>query len=193
MGSTFWRRHRKKIIAAAAVSAAGAAAAYYWWNSTEKDQERKRRQEHVLGTYSNIHEGAQSQQDQPGAATAGHRAAAAAGSSTGESTAASPGAAGTPSLDDSLQQHFTSIQELSDRQALEDLLPRLREVVMQATNYEPLREQLRSSSASSLSSDEKLELWRGLAIHSFCRALAAVWLVPLLDLLVRLKLHIVGR
>lgn len=34
-------------------------------------------------------------------------------------------------LDDSLAQHFTSIQELSDRQALEELLPRLQEVVSQ--------------------------------------------------------------
>jgi hypothetical protein len=64
---------------------------------------------------------------------------------------------------------------------------------LQATNYEPLRDQLRSPAAASLSSEEKLSLWRGLACHSFCRALGSVWLVPLMDLLVRLKLHIVGR
>jgi hypothetical protein len=65
--------------------------------------------------------------------------------------------------------------------------------ILQATNYEPLRDQLRSPAAAALSSDEKLGLWRGLAGHSFCRALGSVWLVPLMDLLVRLKLHIVGR
>jgi len=65
--------------------------------------------------------------------------------------------------------------------------------MQQSTNYEPLRQQLRSGSSSTLSSDEKLTLWQGLACHSFARALGAVWLVPLLDLLVRLKLHIVGR
>jgi hypothetical protein len=64
---------------------------------------------------------------------------------------------------------------------------------LQATNYEPLRDQLRSPAAANLSSDEKLLLWRGLACHSFARALGSVWLVPLMDLLVRLKLHIVGR
>jgi hypothetical protein len=66
-------------------------------------------------------------------------------------------------------------------------------LTQQSTNYEPLRQQLRSGSSSTLSSDEKLTLWQGLACHSFARALGAVWLVPLLDLLVRLKLHIVGR
>lgn len=64
---------------------------------------------------------------------------------------------------------------------------------MQATNYEPLRDQLRSPAAAQLNSEGKLNLWRGLASHSFTRALGAVWLVPLMDLLVRLKLHIVGR
>jgi hypothetical protein len=64
---------------------------------------------------------------------------------------------------------------------------------LKATNYEPLRDQLRSPAAGGLSSEEKLSLWRGLACHSFCRALGSVWLVPLMDLLVRLKLHIVGR
>jgi hypothetical protein len=40
----------------------------------------------------------------------------------------------------------------------------------QATNFEPLCDQLRSPAAAGLSSDEKLSLWRGLACHSFCRA-----------------------
>lgn len=66
-------------------------------------------------------------------------------------------------------------------------------MLLQATNYEPLRDQLRSPAAAALSSEQKLALWRGLAGHSFCRALGSVWLVPLMDLLVRLKLHIVGR
>lgn len=64
---------------------------------------------------------------------------------------------------------------------------------MQRTDYQPLRDQLRGPASASLSSEEKLGLWRGLASHSFTRALGSVWLVPLLDLLVRLKLHVVGR
>ena len=60
----------------------------------------------------------------------------------------------------------------------------------QSTDYEPLRAALR---AGGLAPQEKLALWERLATESFTRALGAAWLVPLLDLLVRLKLHIVGR
>jgi hypothetical protein len=35
-------------------------------------------------------------------------------------------------------------------------------------------------------------LWQLMARQCFTRAMAATWLVPLLDLLVRLKLHVVG-
>lgn len=37
---------------------------------------------------------------------------------------------GDSSLDDSLAAHFNSIQELSDRQALEELLPRLQDLLL---------------------------------------------------------------
>ena len=73
------------------------------------------------------------------------------------------------------------------------LLPPPPLLTMQRTDYQPLRDQLRGPASASLSSEEKLGLWRGLASHSFTRALGSVWLVPLLDLLVRLKLHVVGR
>ncbi|KAF6264722.1 Peroxin-3 [Scenedesmus sp. NREL 46B-D3] len=164
--STFWRRHKQRIIAATAVGVAGAAAAYYWWHSTEEQEQQRSR------------------------AWAQQRPAVAA---AGPGGLADEKQRQQAALDDSLAQHFTSIQELSDRQALEELLPRLQQVVGQATDYEPLRDQLRSPAAAGLSSEEKLALWRSLACHSFCRALGSVWLVPLMDLLVRLKLHIVGR
>jgi hypothetical protein len=60
-------------------------------------------------------------------------AAAAAAGSSGSSAAdaaAADGSNGAPSLDDSLAAHFNSIQELSDRQALEELLPRLQELLL---------------------------------------------------------------
>eukprot|EP00878_Enallax_costatus_P033994 GHUV01037591.1.p1 GENE.GHUV01037591.1~~GHUV01037591.1.p1 ORF type:complete len:423 (+),score=131.41 GHUV01037591.1:598-1866(+) len=175
--SSFWRKHKRKILAVSALGA-GAAAAYYWWYKSEEEEQQRRQQELLLQRYGNITGAGQlPRQQQP-------LAGAAAGAADSSNTNA---------LDDSLQQHFTSIQELSDRQALEELLPRLHDVVMQATDYEPLREQLRSPAATQLSSEEKLNLWRGLASHSFTRALGAVWLVPLMDLLVRLKLHVVGR
>ncbi|WIA16827.1 hypothetical protein OEZ85_013764 [Tetradesmus obliquus] len=183
--STFWRRHKRRIIAATALGAAGAAAAYYWWHSTEEQEQQHRQQEQLLATISNLHGAGQQQQQRRPAAAA---AAAGPGGPADEEQQQQQDA-----LDDSLAQHFASIQELSDRQALEELLPRLQQVVGQATNYEPLRDQLRSPAAAALSSEQKLALWRGLAGHSFCRALGSVWLVPLMDLLVRLKLHIVGR
>jgi hypothetical protein len=88
----------------------------------------------------------------------------------------------TPHPSPSPQAHFDSIQALSERQALEDLLPRLREVLSAATDYEPLRERLR---APGLPPGEKRALWGQLAGQAFTRAMGGVWLVPLLDLLVR--------
>ena len=94
------------------------------------------------------------------------------------------------SLDDALEAHFASIQALSERQALEDLLPRLRAALAAATDYDPLRERLK---APGLAPPEKRALWAQLAGLAFSRAVGGVWLVPLLDLLVRLKLHVVAR
>jgi len=60
-------------------------------------------------------------------------AAAAVGRSRRQSGTAADGLDGSngASLDDSLAAHFNSIQELSDRQALEELLPRLQELLME--------------------------------------------------------------
>ncbi|KAF8065730.1 VAC8 [Scenedesmus sp. PABB004] len=181
--STFWRRHRRKILAVGALGAAGAAAYYWWYSSEEEQQERERQRAAELAALGGITGAGQPARRGPGGAAQG----------SGERGGGGELGGGGGELDESLAAHFASIQELSDRQALEELLPRLHEVLLAATNYEPLREQLRSPAAAALGSEEKLALWRGLAAHSFVRALGAVWLVPLLDLLVRLKLHIVGR
>lgn len=79
------------------------------------------------------------------------------------------------------QAHFDSIQALSERQALEDLLPRLRSALYASTDYEPLRERLRGP---GLAPADKRALWGQLASLAFARAMGGVWLVPLLDLLV---------
>ena len=60
-----------------------------------------------------------------GSSSSAHRAAAG-----DEAVAAAAGADGSNGLDDSLAAHFNSIQELSDRQALEELLPRLQELLL---------------------------------------------------------------
>jgi hypothetical protein len=82
-----------------------------------------RQQEQLLATYGNIRGAGQQQQRQTAAAAA---AAAGPGGPADEQQQQQQDA-----LDDSLAQHFASIQELSDRQALEELLPRLQQVVGQ--------------------------------------------------------------
>lgn len=95
-------------------------------------------------------------------------------------------------LDDSLQQHFETLQAISDRQALEDLLPRLKNALFETTNFDSVREAIRSATGET-AVQLKLQRWRDLSTLCFTRTMSATWLTPLLDLLVRMKLHIVGR
>ncbi|KAI8475880.1 MAG: hypothetical protein J3K34DRAFT_517044 [Monoraphidium minutum] len=178
---SFWRRNKRKLVAAAAVGAAGAAA-YYWWTSESDEQasERRRRDEALAELQSIVH-GDRRRTPTPVGGLGGGG-----GGEDGDED----GEGGEHSLDDSLQAHFDSIQVLSERQALEDLLPRLRDALWAATAYEGLRERLRQP---GLPPAEKRALWAQLAGQAFTRAMGGVWLVPLLDLLVRLKLHIVAR
>lgn len=185
--SSFWKRNRRKLVAAAAVGAAGAAAAYYWWTYESEDQaEERRRRDATLAELQSIVQGDRRRGPSIDGPDGQHQQ-----QRDGEQQQhGGGGGGGEGSLDDSLQAHFQSIQVLSERQALEDLLPRLRGVLNAATDYGPIRERLR---AQGLAPEEKRALWAQLAGLSFARAMGAVWLVPLLDLLVRLKLHVVAR
>jgi hypothetical protein len=47
--------------------------------------------------------------------------------------------------------------------------------------------------SAPLTQEEKLAAWEELKVAAFCRALGAAWLLPLLDLFVRIQLNILGR
>jgi hypothetical protein len=230
-------------LVSAAGAAAGAAA---WWycegeRRRREGEEAERRSATLLDTLASIIEGdrrpgggassgadadallAQQQQQQQGGAGAdglffagGAAAAAAAAAAAGGGDGGNGDDHGSSALDASLARHFESIQSLSDRQALESLLPRLRAVLAAATDIEPLKERIRAMSAAEQQQDQqaagegaaaaaaaapaaasaaeaKLAAWRQLARLCFTRAVGACWLVPLLDLLVRMKLHVVAR
>ena len=49
------------------------------------------------------------------------------------------------------------------------------------------------SGGNGLSSAEKVALWEELKVAAFTRAVGALWLLPLLDLFVRVQLNILGR
>ncbi|KIY94659.1 hypothetical protein MNEG_13304 [Monoraphidium neglectum] len=175
---SFWKRNQRKLLAAAAVGAAGAAAAYYWWTYESEDQaaERRRRDDALAQLQSIVHGDRRRTPTPFGGAGGGGPGGEGEGGGDGHGH----GGGEEQSLDDSLQAHFNSIQVLSERQALEDLLPRLRDLLHAATSHDALRERLR---APGLAAAEKRALWAQLAGQSFTRAMGAVWLVPLLDLL----------
>jgi hypothetical protein len=77
----------------------------------------------MLGTLQSIMDGQRSKS----ASRTSAGTAAASSARERDSTKAGDGSA----LDDTLQEHFDSIQELSDKQALEELLPRLRCVLFE--------------------------------------------------------------
>jgi hypothetical protein len=240
--------HRRKLAAAALVSAAGAAAGAVAWWYCEGERRRREGEEAqrsaMLDTLASIIEGDRPLHAGSGglaggggggggadpAAAAGADPAAAASAFAAAAGHAGDASAGDP-LDASLARHFESIQSLSDRQALESLLPRLRGVLSAATDIEPLKERIRAMSAAeqqqqqqqqqdeqegqegaeanggttaaaangraatsaAAAAEAKLAAWRQLACLCFTRAAGACWLVPLLDLLVRMKLHVVAR
>lgn len=47
--------------------------------------------------------------------------------------------------------------------------------------------------SAPLSQAEKLATWEELKVAAFSRAVGAAWLLPLLDLFVRVQLNILGR
>ena len=103
-----------------------------------------------------------------------------------------------------LQHHFDSIQEIADGTTIPSLLPALWRALAQAADVDAPLELLRrgqvggagsssSGSKGGVSTSEKVALWEELKVAAFTRLLASVWLLPLLDLFVRVQLNILGR
>ncbi|KAK9831977.1 hypothetical protein WJX81_004915 [Elliptochloris bilobata] len=181
-----WRRYRRHALTAAAIGAAGAAGLYYhyrWWRPLETAQ----------GDAA------------PG--NAAHR--------PGVPAALPPAAQPAPELreappnaalvlereaDANLANHFSSVQAISDSTTLPQMLLELAQHLNSASNVDVLVLQLKQlksrgggAGAGAASPAEKQALWRELAAAGFARAAAAVWLMPLLNLLLRVQLNILGR
>lgn len=102
-----------------------------WYNyESEEDKTERERQTEALDTYQHIHDG---DMRRSGRQSAEHGSSSSTPAEAGSSEMAGP----TPQrvLDESLQAHFNSIQTLSDKQALEDLLPRLKETLNTVSMY----------------------------------------------------------
>lgn len=100
-----------------------------------------------------------------------------------------------PSLSDqeALQQHFVSIQHIPEQKTLPTLLPSLQAALMRAADTSPLKERLRQMKGDRSSSDAKVEAWTQLAHTSFVLAASTAWALPLLDLLLRVQINVLGR
>ncbi|KAG1659567.1 hypothetical protein FOA52_011923 [Chlamydomonas sp. UWO 241] len=101
-------------------------------------------------------------------------------------------AGGEQSMDASMDSHFTYIQDVSAPQELDSLLPQLHATLVQLTDIKLLKAQqaLKAQSGSPVDAETQL---RGLARLCFVRAIGACWLIPAMDLLVRVKLNLIGR
>eukprot|EP00887_Chlorella_sp_A99_P006264 scaffold3.g6264.t1 len=168
-----WRRSsRRRLLALAAAGAAGAAAAYAvykWW-------------------YAQAEEG----EDQDAAGPSGSRVGG--GSGVLLDPRGRPGAAQLDA-EAHLAHHFDSIQEIADGTTIPSLLPALWRALAAAAEMEGPLEALRAGreGGAPLTTADKVALWQELKLAAFARLAAAAWLLPLLDLFVRVQLNILGR
>lgn len=97
------------------------------------------------------------------------------------------------SVEKSLLQHFNYIQEVSTPMELQQHVAQVRTLLFELTDPNLLNKYdnaLLEPSAPALSAEQKL---RFLAKVSFARTISACWLLPLLDLYVRVKVNLIGR
>ncbi|KAL4458388.1 hypothetical protein ABPG75_013253 [Micractinium tetrahymenae] len=179
-----WRRNRRRILTLAAAGAAGAATAYAvykWW--------------YADGGSSEPDKGSEDE----GQRASGSGSGGAAGSRRQEAGVLidPQGRAGTAQMDAEahLQHHFDSIQDIADSTTLPSLLPALSRALAQAADVDGPLERLRQAKEgrAPLSPADKLAAWEELKVAAFVRAAGAAWLLPLLDLFVRVQLNILGR
>lgn len=86
--------------------------------------------------------------------------------------------------------HFESVQAISTSTTTPSLLPVLLQSLTRTTDYKPLLQLLRQG---GLSGSQKIASWEEIKVLTFTRAVAACWMVSLLDLMNRVQLNILGR
>lgn len=89
-----------------------------------------------------------------------------------------------------LVTHFESVQAISTTTTTPSLLPMLLQSLTRNTDHKPLLELLRQG---GMAADEKYAAWEEIKVLTFTRAVAASWMVSLLDLMNRVQLNILGR
>lgn len=89
-----------------------------------------------------------------------------------------------------LGAHFESVQAISTSTTTPSLLPMLLQSLIRNTDYQPLLDELRQG---GMSSHDKYITWEEIKLLTFTRAIAASWMVALLDLMTRVQLNILGR
>lgn len=89
-----------------------------------------------------------------------------------------------------LVTHFESVQAISTTTTTPSLLPMLLQSLTRNTDYKPMLEVLRQG---GLAGDDKYATWEEIKVLTFTRAVAASWMVSLLDLFNRVQLNILGR
>mmetsp|Transcript_3912 Transcript_3912/g.11359 ORF Transcript_3912/g.11359 Transcript_3912/m.11359 type:complete len:349 (+) Transcript_3912:187-1233(+) len=103
------------------------------------------------------------------------------------------GGAAQQTEQEALQQHFVSIQHIPEQKTLPTLLPSLQAALLRAADTTPLKEQLRQMRGDRTSGGEKVEVWMQLTAASFALAATTAWALPLLDLLLRVQINVLGR
>lgn len=105
-----------------------------------------------------------------------------------------PGGPQSPlSNQEALQRHFASIQHIPEQKTVPTLIPTLQKALMQAADTSQIKEQLRKMKGDSNSSEAKMQLWTELTHTSFVLAASTAWALPLLDLLLRVQVNVLGR
>lgn len=99
--------------------------------------------------------------------------------------------------DKNLQNHFDSIQIISERttfpQMLLELVKGLGRIADVGTLIMRLKSMPAGTTADPAAESAKVQTWEQLKLLSFTRLICIIWLVPLLDLLLRVQLNILGR
>lgn len=89
-----------------------------------------------------------------------------------------------------MAQHFRSIQKIADSTTVPSLVPHLRSRLYELDDIRRITESLNDS---SLPREDRQVLFSDLARAGFARALAVAWLLPLLQLFIKVQLNVLGR
>lgn len=169
--------NRRRWAAAAAVAATGAAAVYYVYDRWGKLQEARASLQEL-----EARDGKAPSSIEP--------ATVAPASPLISETEPTSAATIQQDADRHLVTHFESVQAISTTTTTPSLLPMLLQSLTRNTDHKPLLELLRQG---GMAADEKYAAWEEIKVLTFTRAVAASWMVSLLDLMNRVQLNILGR